>query len=83
MRKSLFWGLFFPILGVFAIGLALVTWYIPILVKQNAEMEALAVAKTMVNQFKTLRSYYTRNVIGKVVGKGRTQCLHQSPQRVR
>ncbi|KRT53709.1 Methyl-accepting chemotaxis protein [endosymbiont of Ridgeia piscesae] len=70
MRKSLFWGLFFPILGVFAIGLALITWYTPILVKQNAEMEALAVAKTMVNQFKSLRSYYTRNVIGKVVGKG-------------
>jgi len=41
----------------------------PKLIKNNAEADALHSAKRMVNQLKQLRSYYTNNVIKKVVGR--------------
>lgn len=70
MKKSLFWQLFFPILGVVLVILLAIGWYIPSLAKQQAEASALAQAEKTVAQFKTLRAYYTKNVISKVVGKG-------------
>jgi methyl-accepting chemotaxis protein len=69
MKKSLFWQLFLPIAGVFVVCLAVIAWYVPVLVEANAEKEALAAAEKTVLQFKTIRSYYTREVVAKVLGR--------------
>jgi uncharacterized membrane protein YcjF (UPF0283 family) len=54
MKKSLFWQLFLPIAGVFVVCLAVIAWYVPVLVEANAEKEALAAAEKTVLQFKTI-----------------------------
>ena len=69
MKRTLFWRLFFPVFGVFIIGLAGLAWYIPVMVENSAKQEAVLNATKTVNQFKTLRAYYTKNVIAKVVEK--------------
>ena len=69
MKRTLFWRLFFPVLGVFVIGLIGLAWYIPVMVEKNAIQDAVANATKTVNQFKTLRAYYTKNVVGKVINK--------------
>ncbi len=70
MNKTLFWRLFTPVIGIFIIGMAFIAWYIPVIVRENAEREAIATAQRTVSQFKTLRAYYTKNVISKVVANG-------------
>lgn len=69
MKHSLFWRLFLPVMGIFIICLALISWYIPGAIQKNAEQEALEIAKRNVNQFKTIRKYYTQNVVSKVIGR--------------
>lgn len=73
MNKSLFWHLFTPVICIFVIGMGFVAWYIPIIVRDNAEREAVAAAQKTVSQFKTLRAYYAKNVISKVVANGATK----------
>ncbi|MFV2056399.1 MAG: methyl-accepting chemotaxis protein [Thiohalomonadales bacterium] len=67
MRKSLFWSFFIPVIGVILASLLLMAWVMPVLMRENAEHEALIAAQNTVAQFKTLRAYYTRNVIKKIV----------------
>ena len=70
MNKSLFFRLFFPVAGIFVLILMVVAWYVPALVERQAVEAALGQAERSVAQFKTIRAYYTRNVIAKVKGKG-------------
>ncbi|HEB95468.1 MAG TPA: methyl-accepting chemotaxis protein [Sedimenticola thiotaurini] len=70
MNRTLFWRLFFPILGVVSLVIGGIAWYVPTMVRQQAEAAALEQAEKTVSQFKTIRAYYTRNVIAKVLGKG-------------
>ena len=70
MQKSLFWRLFFPIVVVVVVVCIAISWYVPILVKHQAEAAALEQAQKTVAQFKTIRAYYTQNVVAKVLGKG-------------
>ncbi len=70
MRKSLFWSFFIPVLGAILASLLVIAWAMPILMKENTEREALIAAQYTVAQFKVLRSYYTKNVIKKILGKG-------------
>ncbi len=67
MRMSLLWKLMLPVVAVLLVGVAAMAWVVPALMKQNAEESALAGAEKTVAQFKTLRAYYTRNVIKKVL----------------
>ena len=69
MKHSLFWRLLLPFMSIVIICLALVSWYIPNTIRSNAEQEALETAKRNVHQFKTIRKYYTDNVISKVIGR--------------
>ena len=69
MKHSLFWRLFIPVLGVIIVSLAVISWYVPNAIRNNAELEAIENAKRSVNQFKTIRKYYTENVIQKVIGR--------------
>ncbi len=70
MRLSLFWKLFLPVTILFILIIISVAVVTPELVRRNAEAEALAAAQRTVNQLKTLRGYYVKNVIKKVLGKG-------------
>ncbi|MBL7003521.1 MAG: methyl-accepting chemotaxis protein, partial [Gammaproteobacteria bacterium] len=47
------------------LGMVFTAWYIPSTVRDNAEKEAIADAQRTVKQFKTIRQYYTNNVISK------------------
>ena len=69
MKHSLFWRLFIPVLGVIIVSLAVISWYVPSAIRNNAELEAIENAKRSVNQYKTIRKYYTENVIQKVIGR--------------
>ncbi len=69
MKKSLFWQLFTPISLIFAVCIIALALMIPDMVRKNTELEAIAQAETTVQQFKTLRAYYTKNVIKKIAGK--------------
>jgi len=69
MKKSLFWQLFTPISLTFAVCIIALALMIPDMVRKNTEQEAIAQAETTVQQFKTLRAYYTKNVIKKIAGK--------------
>ncbi len=68
MKKSLFWQLFTPISLIFAVCIIALALMIPNMVRKNTEQEAIAQAETTVQQFKTLRAYYTKNVIKKITG---------------
>ncbi len=69
MKKSLFWQLFTPISLVFAACIIALALLIPDMVRKNTEQEAISQAETTVQQFKTLRAYYTKNVIKKIADK--------------
>jgi|GEM_PF-621253 len=64
---SLFWKMFTPMLLVFAIVMLGLFWYIPESTKVNAEQDAIHMAQSTVKQYKQLRSYYTKNVVKKVI----------------
>ncbi len=68
MKKSLFWQLFTPISLIFIVCIIALALMIPNMVRKNTEQEAIAQAETTVQQFKTLRAYYTKNVIKKIAG---------------
>ncbi len=70
MRHSLFFKLFLPITFLFILVIIAVAVVTPELVRRNAETDALETAQRTVNQLKTLRAYYVKNVIKKVLGKG-------------
>ena len=69
MKKSLIWHLVLPVIGIFILCLIIVAWVVPLLVTKNAQEEAVVSAQRTAEQFKTIRAYYTKNVVGKVVGK--------------
>ncbi len=69
MRLSLFWKLFFPVTLLFILIIISVAVVTPVLIQRNAEADALAAAQRTVNQLKSLRAYYVKNVIKKVIGR--------------
>lgn len=66
-NQSLFWKMFTPLLAVFGLIMLGIFWYVPSSTRANAEQEAISMAKSTVQQYKQLRSYYTKNVIKKVL----------------
>ncbi len=58
---------FISVLSLIVLGVLWLVSYIPVLVKDNAEREAVNMAKSTAYQFKILRSYYTKNVIQKII----------------
>ena len=69
MKASIRLKLFLPISILFILIIAAVVFVTPNVIKNNAEADALLSAKRTVNQLKQLRSYYTTNIIKKVVGR--------------
>jgi methyl-accepting chemotaxis protein len=61
--------LFFPVGLLFAVGVIVAIWAIPAAYEANARGEAINAARKTVEQFKTIRAYYTKNVIKKVLAE--------------
>jgi CheY-like chemotaxis protein/signal transduction histidine kinase len=65
--SSLFWKLFLPI-GLLLAGCGLVvSALLPLLIRENAERDAVDAAQATVQQFLVLRKYYTENVAARVL----------------
>ncbi len=66
-RTSLLWRLFIPLAVVSVLGVLALAFYVPSAVERNAVDSAMTSAARTVEQFKILRSYYTKNVVRKVL----------------
>lgn len=67
LKPSILWTLILPIPAVMLTALAVVWIILPQQVADNARDSAVFAAKQTVAQFKTVRGYYTKNVIKKVL----------------
>jgi methyl-accepting chemotaxis protein len=70
MRHSIAWQMILPIPAVMVLALLLAWFLLPPLVAEHATATAVQSAQDTVRQFKTLRAYYTKFVVAKVVGHG-------------
>jgi methyl-accepting chemotaxis protein len=70
LSKSIAWKLILPVPIALAIGLAAAWIFIPSLVGDNVRADAVRSAEQIVSQFKTIRGYYTKNVIKKIIADG-------------
>jgi len=59
--------LFAPVVIIFTLVIATLLTYVPSVINQNAVDPAIASAVSTVNQYKTIRGYYTKNVVKKVL----------------
>jgi len=59
--------LFTPLVIIFIIIFALLAFYVPNITKNNAIISAVDSAEATVKQYKTIRGYYTKNIIKKVI----------------
>lgn len=64
------WRLILPVPIVVALCVAAIAVIVPQIMAENAKMEATRMGQQVANQFKTIRGYYTKNVIKKVVKSG-------------
>ena len=69
-KKSVIWKLILPIPVVVLLGVAAAWVLLPPLMAQNARDGAVRSGQQTANQFKTIRGYYTKNVIQKAVRSG-------------
>jgi methyl-accepting chemotaxis protein len=69
-QKSLVWKLVLPIPVLIIVGLAAAWWLIPSAVTENARESATRAGVQAANQFKTIRGYYTKNIIKKAKASG-------------
>jgi len=69
INRSIFLKIFLPITALMLIGALLAAVLIPIQSQTNVRKEAIVSAKKTVEQFKIIRSYYTKNVIKKVLAE--------------
>ena len=59
--------LFTPLVIIFVIIFVLLAFYVPNITKNNAIISAIDSAESTVKQYKTIRGYYTKNIIKKVI----------------
>ncbi|MCU7940793.1 MAG: methyl-accepting chemotaxis protein [gamma proteobacterium symbiont of Bathyaustriella thionipta] len=68
MKGSLFWRLFIPVAIILVLCLLVLILVVSNKINSNTLSESIATAETTVKQFKVIRAYYTKNVIGTVLG---------------
>jgi hypothetical protein len=74
-HKSLVWKLVLPVpvvIGILILGAVL---FIPRWVERNAVERSIAAASQTTNIFRTLRAYYTENVVSRLVPSGRAKAI--------
>ena len=67
LKRSIVWKLILPVPIALAIAIAGIWLFLPNVIADNVRADAVRGAQQIANQFKTIRGYYTRNVIKKVV----------------
>ncbi len=70
IKRSLFWQLLVPVSPIFVLCIVVVALWIPDLMRQSTERTAVEQAEATVQQLKTLRAYYTENIIKKAKAAG-------------
>ncbi len=68
-KNSIYLRLIVPVISILILFLIFVSIYIPNIIQENAEKESITAAKNTVIQFKTIRKYYTENVVKKILGR--------------
>ena len=68
--RSLAWRLAIPVPLALVTAIVLIWSVVPRVVQSNATGEAIAAGQQTATQFKTIRAYYTENVVNKVVKEG-------------
>jgi len=66
-RDKLSTRLFTPLVVIFIIIFILLAFYVPNITKENAINSAIESAESTVKQYKTIRGYYTKNIIKKIL----------------
>jgi len=79
-RRSIAWRLVLPAPLMVALCLAAAWWFVPRWAERNAIDGAVQAAVQTVNQFKTLRGYYTENVVKKATGNGLKAAVEHKAQ---
>ncbi|WP_020407345.1 methyl-accepting chemotaxis protein [Hahella ganghwensis] len=79
---SLIWKITLPVVAVFLLSVIAIYFYVPSAMETNAVKEATVSAEQMVQQFKTLRGYYTKNVVQKVLGNSSMKASFDHRQNV-
>ncbi len=70
LNKSIVWKLVLPIPVVLVLGMAVAWFVLPAMISQNVRESAAVAGEQIVGQFKTIRGYYTKNVVQKAVKSG-------------
>ncbi len=69
-NKSILWMLVLPVPIVALVGIVAASIFLPNVIGNSVRSDAIQSATTIANQFKTIRGYYTKNVISKVKADG-------------
>ncbi len=67
MKGSLFLRLFIPVAMIMVLCLCILLWIVSSQININTLSESISTAENTVEQFKLIRSYYTKNIIGTVL----------------
>lgn len=65
--KSIIWRLALPVPIALAVAIVAILVWLPAVISENVVKEAVRTGEQTAGQFKTIRGYYTKNVISKVV----------------
>jgi len=85
MRNNIAQTLWKPILGLAAMGVAVIVLVVPWVFKENTVNEATLVANNTALQYSQLRSYYTKNVVSKLTKAGKVSAVsayHDNPNAI-
>jgi methyl-accepting chemotaxis protein len=66
-RRSLAWRLALPVPLILIVAIALTWWIVPRIVESMATNDAFLANQQVASVFKTIRTYYTENVVSKVL----------------
>jgi methyl-accepting chemotaxis protein len=66
-RRGLAWRLALPVPLILIAALALIWWIVPRIVESMATNDAMLANQQVASEFKTIRAYYTENVVAKVL----------------
>lgn len=70
IQRSIFLQLTIPVIILLILSIAFIGFYIPSSMKENAIDQAVDSSLRTIDSFKTIRKYYTVNVINKVLSSG-------------
>src|SRR5262245_44858539 len=70
LRHSLAWRMIVPIPLAVIAAIAAIWLLVPRIIANNAIAQAILASRNTADQFKTIREYYTANVVDKIVAEG-------------